>query len=71
MCIRSRFAKKKPGSGFNEHGSATLGHYQDTERDRPVLGDHEDGDEVDDGQGQELRLLGLLYISAYVKNLCS
>ncbi len=24
--------------------------------DRPVLGDHEDGDEVDDGQGQELLL---------------
>ena len=43
---------------------------QDTERDRPVLGDHEDGDEVDDGQGQELRLLRFLYISANVKSLC-
>jgi hypothetical protein len=30
----------------------------------PVFRDHEDRDEVDNGQGQELGLLRLLYVSA-------
>lgn len=47
-------------------------------QDVPVLGHHEHGDEVDDGEGQELGLLGLLlqgkaldiYFSVKLKRQC-
>lgn len=45
-----------PDGGHGTRHSYGYGRLQDV----PVLGHHEHGDEVDDGEGQELGLLGLL-----------